>query len=468
MAAPTLGNITSAVGTANDNTPFTRTLTHNNNGNGRLLLFVMAMDSATNNSTVTITATYNSVSMNEVQRSEAGTSQLDDIPVIVLFDLESPATGSNDFSVDIEFETGERVQATALIGISTNDEGGIGTNFAKDTDDGNATSFSLSLTTTAVNSKVFGAFATQGADINGNGGQTAGTGYTRHIFGATGPDNGANDFSFMVESQDFATIASQTVDASWTPGDDSAALAFELLEAEGGTNVAVGLTTETDTAQPIIAQRIVAAGLTSETDTAQSILAQRVIPAGLSLETDTAFDVTLRRDFAVGLSSETDSAFVITPVTAGQTPVEQALETDTALDIIAQRVLAVGLPSETDTAQTVTPLQQQLVNLGLVTETDTALAITFRREVVVDSGQEVDTAFPIVPLGTREIAVGLSSELDSAFLMAVTGGIAPRRDTGGGSGAAAAQGRAMLQMTKEMIRRRREEEEELIMALLDD
>ena len=175
----------------------------------------------------------------------------------------------------------------------------------------------------------------------------------------------------------------------------------------------VGLASETNTAQSITPSHRVDVGLATETDSAQAITIERRVTVGLAEETDTAQSVTIERRVQIGTAEETDSALDVQPVGQGSVSVNQAQETDQALSIRPQRVLDVGLAEETDTAQDITPSGPATVAIGLATESNTALPVTAARIVDVGLAEEADSAQPITV--RREFLLGLAEETNTAL-----------------------------------------------------
>lgn len=227
-------------------------------------------------------------------------------------------------------------------------------------------------------------------------------------------------------------VAAKTVGLT-APGSQKYAIA--ALEVVGTLFDLGTPATETDTAQvitPVQTTPPVAIGLASETDTAQaiSVLSPVTVAIGRATETDTAQTITVEAGdvFDIGQATETDTAGVITPVAVVTVAVGRATETDTAsaLTVQASLVLSVGLATETDTAQPITVATTVTVAVVLASETDTAQSITVAaiNTVAVAVASEVDTAQAITPLATTTLAIGVAVESDTAQpLTAVFGGV---------------------------------------------
>jgi hypothetical protein len=77
-------------------------------------------------------------------------------------------------------------------------------------------------------------------------------------------------------------------------------------------DITTGLSTETDTAITVAAEKQLSTGNSLETDTALSVAAEKQLSTGNSLETNSAITVTLERILDTGLSSETNTALALT------------------------------------------------------------------------------------------------------------------------------------------------------------
>lgn len=185
----------------------------------------------------------------------------------------------------------------------------------------------------------------------------------------------------------------------------------------GGTTVAIGQVTESDTAQAltVLASKTVAVGQVAETDTAQALtaLASKTVAVGQVAETDTAQALTVlaSKVAEVGQVTETDTAQALTVVTAGSQTVAigQVVEADSAqaLTVVASKVGVIGQVTEADTAQALTPVLVTRIGIALVLEIDVAQALT--------------------SVGPQTIGIGQVSELDVAQALTAPGygGVTP-------------------------------------------
>lgn len=217
------------------------------------------------------------------------------------------------------------------------------------------------------------------------------------------------------------------------PGSQKYAIA--ALEVQGTLFDLGTPATETDTAQvitPVQTTPPVAIGLATETNTAQaiSVLSPITVAIERAAETDTAQNIAvLAADvYDIGQASETDTAQAITPVAVAAVAIGQATETDTAnsLTVQATSTITVGLATETDTAQAITVATSVTVTVGLASETDTAQAITAQavNNIAVGLATETDTAQSITPASVTVTAVGTANETDTAqALTPVFGGV---------------------------------------------
>lgn len=503
--AVTFGNITTFTDNDVASSPINYSFNHDHDGNGGLLLLIICIENVTNSDNFDVLSTYNSVNMPSEHESQQG--MVDDVPRCEAFYLANPASGINLVDIDITISDnggGTANDAIAAIAISLNDDNGIGA-VASNFSDASLNNITAVINVQEIGSRIVGLGAGQGNDLI----NTPGSGYTRVVTPDIDTGGGSSTQDMIVTVQERTSVATGNLDfnISWStspqPFEDCGILCVELLAAAAGTNVAVGLSSETDSAQSVNAQRIVPVGLSAETDTAQTVtpVTSTNVAVGLASETDTAQAITIRREVQVGLSSETDTAQQLTAQRLQ--PVGQSSEADSALSVAVSRSLAIGLPSETDSAQsiaisrifqvglssetdsaqTISPVGQGQVAVGLSTETDTAQPIVPIHQVEVGQAQEVDTAgstlparvVPIglstetdnaLPISTRQtLQLSLASETDSAFPILIQGGVAVvvGRDASGGSGAASSS-RAMAE-AREFIRRRRQEEEDIILAL---
>lgn len=138
---------------------------------------------------------------------------------------------------------------------------------------------------------------------------------------------GATLTSAIVKNSGFG-VAIWSTDTTNTLAIDFVTIAIEYV-----VPVAVNQASETDSAQPITAQKKVTLGIASETDTPQAIAALRIYPVGQANETDSAFSITRQQSQIINVG--------------------QAIETDAAQAIIAVKSVTLGIATETDKAQPV-------------------------------------------------------------------------------------------------------------------
>ena len=187
---------------------------------------------------------------------------------------------------------------------------------------------------------------------------------------------------------------------------------ISLGAATGDQNIAVGLNTETDLAQPIA---VVVGGVS--------------IPVGLVSEVDLAQPIAVQTEIsvAVGLVTEVNLAQPITPVVGGVSiPVGLVTEINASqpMGVFPEIGVAIGLVSEVNFAQPITPVLSISIPVGLVTEIDLAQPIAVATEISVAIGlvTEVDFAQPITVSQATVVAVGQVVEVDLAQPVGVTTG----------------------------------------------
>lgn len=146
----------------------------------------------------------------------------------------------------------------------------------------------------------------------------------------------------------------------------------------GGQTIAVGQSSETDTAQALSRIKRAALAQIAETDAAQAITAAKRRAVGQATETDTAQPITQPGEqiVAVGQAAETEFAQAIAHYK--RLGVLQPAESDSAQPISISKRRAVGQASEADTAQPIGRPGSQTISLGMATETDIALPISRR------------------------------------------------------------------------------------------
>lgn len=215
------------------------------------------------------------------------------------------------------------------------------------------------------------------------------------------------------ERKTLATAGSTAVD--WTNGAQDWIIWAGSIKPSGGggQTIAVGQSSETDSIPGALTwTKVMAVGLSTETDTAQVVtpLQPIIVVLGQSTETDTGQVVTWSKALTVGQSVETDTGQAVT--WSKVMPVAQATEADTAQAVGWSKVMPVGQASETDTAQAVTPIFA--VAVGQATETDTAQAVTWSKVLAVGQANETDTAQPVTAGGEIVVNVVQATETDTS------------------------------------------------------
>lgn len=196
--------------------------------------------------------------------------------------------------------------------------------------------------------------------------------------------------------------------------------AWEYAAGGGGQTVAIGQSSETDTAQAVTAtvSSITAIGQASETDAAQALAARLSRAIGQAFETDTAHALAAAQRKALGQAAETDTAQAF--ATVQRKAVGQAIETDSAQPIAYSAPGTIGQVLETDAAQPIVAKQARAI--GQASETGFAQPITAGTGIAVAIGMalEIDTAGAFVaPL---LVAIGQALEVDAARAMTSIGG----------------------------------------------
>lgn len=168
---------------------------------------------------------------------------------------------------------------------------------------------------------------------------------------------------------------------------------------------AVGLATETETAQRILTARIVASGFPypiphiiagpfvlvtriTETELAQAVAKSKVKALGRPADTEFALSIAAvgSKVITVGIAAETELAQTVVRTR----PIGQATETETAQAATHRKTRAVGQATETDTPQTVRAAHSHVI--GPVVETQTALPATRVKSRTVGEPLEFSTA----------------------------------------------------------------------------
>jgi hypothetical protein len=193
---------------------------------------------------------------------------------------------------------------------------------------------------------------------------------------------------------------------------------------------ALGLTVETETAQPATTPRIVNLGRPVETETAQTVTTSAVqqIPLGLTSETETARPATARKNvpisyhggYLVGYGTgygggplrEEESAQTVTPTTPSGVLLGQTLETETARPLTVRYTKPVGLISETETAQPA--IVRKSAAFTQPTETETGQPVTRRKLVNFGQPVETETARPVTTSSSTVVPLGFTAETETA------------------------------------------------------
>lgn len=181
----------------------------------------------------------------------------------------------------------------------------------------------------------------------------------------------------------------------------------------GGTSIATGTSTETDTALALNRVLLRAAGTSTETDTALALSQVLVRATGAATEIDSALALTFATGSSVGVAAEADTALALSQVLLRAAGTSTETDTAQALGQVLLRV--AGASTETDTALALAPALARAV--GVATETDTALALSVASGLSVGRADEVDTALALGQVQLR--AVGRADETDTALALNV-------------------------------------------------
>ena len=183
---------------------------------------------------------------------------------------------------------------------------------------------------------------------------------------------------------------------------------FFVLPA-AGENI-IGLTTETDSAQPLSVLKTHLINQSLETDSALPISSLKSAVIGQAVETDTTQSLTHSKLQTVGQAVETDTSL---PVSSGLfVTVGQAVETSTVLVLTHSKTQIIAQAVETDSTQSLSASKTQAV--GQVIETDTGLSATHSKTQVIGQAIETDSVLPV----TSDTSIGLAIETDTAQGMA--------------------------------------------------
>ena len=227
------------------------------------------------------------------------------------------------------------------------------------------------------------------------------------------------------------------------------------VTAGGGTNVVLGLSSETDLAQAITAvpgELAIALSLAVETDISQVLTVQLAlnqtitfaseadlaqiltvqfgnlnVPINLAPETDLSQTVTPvmgNLDVVLAFASETEIAQVLALSQATNVVLGQAQETDLSqllVTVFGEIQIPLTFAGETDNAQAV---QQQLalaVNLALASELDTSQVLALQQVLAqaIALASETDVALALQQQLALVVQANLAAETDTSQTLAV-------------------------------------------------
>ncbi len=192
----------------------------------------------------------------------------------------------------------------------------------------------------------------------------------------------------------------------WTPGDGWGSVATQGVGSFSG---AVGLVTETDSAQAILARQLRAVGIASETSAAQAVGRRQAATLGQPVETGSAQPVVASRSITIGQSAEVDSAQPVARRQLGA--LGQSVESDAAQQFGSGGATIINPAAESDTAQ---PIARVLrLATGIAVETDASQPIAAAQRAQLGQPAEADSAQPLIVLVTQQI--GQASESDAAL-----------------------------------------------------
>lgn len=204
--------------------------------------------------------------------------------------------------------------------------------------------------------------------------------YSSRVFWGIFTDSTGSD-----QTGDHTITENGTLSTTTDPGD---------LVRFGSIEQAIGLITETDTAQGLTSLKEIPIALTTETDTSQSTDPSKSASIGLNTETDTSQSITAIKPILqdIGLVTETDAAQSTTPDKVASIGLNT--ETDLAQAFITSTGTSIDQVIETDLAQTI---RRQETPLTLATETDTAQNFGVGQHRIIGLTSEIDVSGILVP-----------------------------------------------------------------------
>lgn len=197
-----------------------------------------------------------------------------------------------------------------------------------------------------------------------------------------------------------------------------------------GQTVAVGATTETDSAAVITRTKTVAVGRGAETEAAGAVVRSghqlavgratetnttgtvahsKALPVARAVEASTGTGVTPRKARAVQGATETDTAGAVGH--AKRRTVAQATETGSAAVVARRKQRTIGQVIESDSASAIVRPGQ----VARATETGTAGVLTRRKTRIVGQATDTSTAGSILRRKLRTIGQAVSAETAALF-----------------------------------------------------
>lgn len=197
-------------------------------------------------------------------------------------------------------------------------------------------------------------------------------------------------------------------------------VAVEVKGTAGAQNIALGQSSETETAQAVAPRKTVALGQPAETEAAQPVGIRKNVALAQVAETETAQQVAARKMVVLGQLVETETAQSVTP--RRNTALVQVVETETAQTVSARKTESLGQVTDAETAQAVTA--RKIASLGQVVETESAQAVSVGGPLNIPVGQVVETESAQAVIVRRLLAMGQPAETELAQLAAVSKHIA--------------------------------------------
>lgn len=198
------------------------------------------------------------------------------------------------------------------------------------------------------------------------------------------------------------------------------AIMLALRPASAGQTVAVGQSSEADSALAAAKRKARSAGLPVESDAALAATRRRTRAAGIAAEADSATASGHSRRRATGMAAEADTATAAGK--AKRRGAGLAAETDAAPAAGHARRRATGLAVEADAALAAARAKRR--GAGLALEADTATGAGKRKAKAAGLALEADQAQAVTPKGA--IGIGTAAESDAAL----AAGRARRRGAG--------------------------------------